>query len=35
MEMMQMFLSGTMRDDETFPGIHEDDIHVLEALAYR
>ena len=35
MELMQMFLSATRRDDETFPGIHEDDIPVLEALVDR
>ena len=32
---MQTFLSATRRDDETFPGIHEDDIPVLEALVVR
>ena len=35
MELMQMFLSATRRDDETFPGIHEDNIPVLEALVDR
>ena len=35
MEMMQMFLSATKRDDETFPGIHEDDIPVLEEITDR
>ena len=35
MELMQMFLSATRRDDETFPGIHENDIPVLEALVDR
>ena len=35
MELMQMFLSATRRDDSTFPGIHEDDILVLEALVDR
>ena len=30
-----MFLSVTRRDDETFPGIHEDDIPALEALVDR
>ena len=35
MELMQMFLSATRRDDETFPGIHEDDIPVLENLVDR
>ena len=35
MELMQMFLSATRRDDESFPGIHEDDIPVLEALVDR
>ena len=35
MELVQMFLSATRRDDETFPGIHEDDIPVLEALVDR
>ena len=35
MELMQMFLTATRRDDETFPGIHEDDILVLEALVDR
>ena len=34
MELMQMFLSATRRD-ATFPGIHEDDIPVLEALVDR
>ena len=32
---MQTFFSATRRDDETFPGIHEDDIPVLEALVDR
>ena len=31
LELMQMFLSATRRDGETFPGIHEDDLPVLEA----
>ena len=31
MELMHMFLSATRRDDETFPGLHEDDIPVLES----
>ena len=35
LELMQMFLSATRRDGETFPGIHEDDIPVLEALVDR
>ena len=35
MELMQMILSATRRDDETFSGIHEDDIPVLEALVDR
>ena len=35
MELMQMFLSATRRDDETFPGIHEDDIPVLEEITDR
>ena len=35
MELMQMFLSATRRDDETFPGIHENDIPVLEAQVDR
>ena len=35
MELMQMFLSATRRDDQTFPGIQEDDIPVLEALVDR
>ena len=35
MELMQTFLSATRRDGETFPGIHEDDIPVLEALVDR
>ena len=30
-----MFLSATRRDDKTFPGIHEDDIPVLENLVDR
>ena len=33
--LMQTFLSATRRDGETFPGIHEDDIPVLEALVDR
>ena len=35
MELIQTFLSVTRRDGETFPGIHEDDIPVLEALVDR
>ena len=35
MELLQTFLSATRRDDETFPGIHEDDIPVLEAIVDR
>ena len=35
MELKQMFLSATRRNDETFQGIHEDDIPVLEALVDR
>ena len=34
-ELKQTFLSATRRDGETFPGIHEDDIPVLEALVDR
>ena len=34
-QLMQMFLSAIRRDDETFPGIHEDDIPILEALVDR
>ena len=35
MELRQMFLSATRRDDETFPGIHEDDIPALEEITDR
>ena len=34
-ELMRMFLSATRRNDETFQGIHEDDIPVLEVLIDR
>ena len=32
---MQTFLSATRRDDESFPGIHEDDIPLLGELTDR
>ena len=35
LKLMHNFLLATRRDDETFPGIHEDDILVLEALVDR
>ena len=35
LKLMQSFLSATRRDDETFPGIHEDDISVLEEITDR
>ena len=35
MELMHMFLSATRKDDETFPGIHKDDIPVLEQITDR
>ena len=35
MELMRMFLSATRRNDETFQGIHEDDIPILEVLIDR
>ena len=35
LKLMQDFLSATRRDKESFPGIHEDDIPVLEELTDR
>ena len=35
LKLMQLFLSARRRDDETFPGIHEDDIYVLEETTDR
>ena len=35
LKLMQSFLSATRRDGETFPGIHEDDIPVLEEITDR
>ena len=35
LKLIQSFLSATRRDDETFPGIHEDDIPELEEITNR
>ena len=34
-KLTQMFLSATRKDEKSFPGVHEDDIHILEELTDR